>query len=242
VVKSPADGYTIGMVNSALAVNPSLRRGMPYRTPQDFAGITQIANLQLALVARPDAAFGTLAELIGHARKHPGALVYGTPGAGSTTHLAVELLKRETGIDLLHAPFKGSSQAHAELLGGRIDLVSDPFLSVLPYVRSGRMKMLATLGAAPVAGYDYPTAAATVPGFNVNALLGFIAPAATPLSIRRKIQTDTARILDTPQVRARVEGLGMQVVASGPEDFDAFIVSEMQRWHRVVVEAKIELE
>jgi len=242
VAKSPPDGLTIGMVNSSLAVNPSLRKSMPYRTPQDIAGITQIANLQLALVARPDAPFNTLAELIAYAKKNPGKLTYGTPGAGSTTDLGTELLKRETGIDMLHSPFKGSAPAHTELMGGRIDLVADPFLSVIPYVKAGRMKMIATMGDRKVAGYDYPTVAETLPGFSVNALLGFVAPAATPKPILQKIQADTARVLATPETRKRIEDFGMEVVASRPEQFDAFIAAEMRRWARVVKEAKIEPE
>jgi len=242
VAKSAPDGLTIGMVNSSLAVNPSLRKSMPYRTPQDIAGITQLANLQLALVARPDAPFNTLAELIAYAKKNPGKLTYGTPGAGSTTHLGTELLKRETGIDMLHSPFKGSAPAHTELMGGRIDLVADPFLSVIPYVKAGRMKMIATMGDRKVPGYDYPTIAETLPGFSVNALLGFIAPAATPKPILQKIQADTARVLSTPETRKRIEDFGMEVVASRPEQFDAFIAAEMRRWARVVKEARIEPE
>jgi tripartite-type tricarboxylate transporter receptor subunit TctC len=242
VAKSAPDGLTIGMVNSSLAVNPSLRKAMPYRTPQDIAGITQIANLQLALVARPDAPFNTLAELIAYAKKNPGKLTYGTPGAGSTTHLGTELLKRETGIDMLHSPFKGSAPAHTELMGGRIDLVADPFLSVIPYVKAGRMKMIATMGDRKVPGYDYPTVGETLPGFSVNALLGFVAPAATPKPILQKIQADTARVLGTPETRKRIEDFGMEVVASRPEQFDAFIAAEMRRWARVVKEAKIEPE
>jgi len=242
VAKSTPDGLTIGMVNSSLAVNPSLRKTMPYRTPQDIAGITQLANLQLALVARPDAPFNTLAELIAYAKKNPGKLTYGTPGAGSTTHLGTELLKRETGIDMLHSPFKGSAPAHTELMGGRIDLVADPFLSVIPYVKAGRMKMIATMGDRKVPGYDYPTVAETLPGFSVNALLGFVAPAATPKPILQKIQADTARVLSTPETRKRIEDFGMEVVASRPEQFDAFIAAEMRRWARVVKEAKIEPE
>ena len=160
VAKSAPDGLTIGMVNSSLAVNPSLRKNMPYQGRRT-SRITQIANLQLALVARPDAPFNSLAELIAYAKKNPGKLTYGTPGAGSTTHLGTELLKRETGIDMLHSPFKGSAPAHTELMGGRIDLVADPFLSVIPYVKAGRMKMIATMGDRRVPGYDYPTVAET---------------------------------------------------------------------------------
>jgi tripartite-type tricarboxylate transporter receptor subunit TctC len=242
VLKQPADGQTLCMVNSSLAVNPSLHRTMPYRTPQDLAGVTQIANLQLALVARPDAPFNTLPEMIAYAKKNPGKLVFGTPGAGSTTHLGVELLEREAGIEMLHSPFKGSAPAHTELLGGRIDLVSDPFLSVIPYVRAGSMKMIATMGEQKVPGYDYPTVAQTLPGFNVNALLGFIAPAATPRPVLHKIQADTAQVLDSPDLKKRIEDFGMQVVASTPEQFDAFIAAEMRRWSKVVKDAKIELE
>ena len=242
VTKQAADGLTIGMVNSSLAVNPSLRRSMPYRTPQDIAPITQIADLQLALVARPDAPFATLAELIAYAKKNPGKLVYGTPGAGSTTHLGMELLQRETGVEMLHSPFKGSSPAHSELLGGRIDLVCDPFLSILQFVKAGRMKMIATLGAQKVAGYDYPTAAQTLPGFTVGALLGFIAPAGTPKAVLLKIQTDTARVLATPDMKKRMEEFGMQPVASTPDQFEAFIVTEMRRWAAIIKDAKIVLE
>jgi tripartite-type tricarboxylate transporter receptor subunit TctC len=242
VLKQPADGQTICMVNSSLAVNPSLHHSMPYRTPQDLAGITQIANLQLALVARPDAPFNTLPELIAYAKKNPGKLVFGTPGAGSTTHLGVELLEREAGIEMLHSPFKGSAPAHNELMGGRIDLVSDPFLSIIPYVKSGNMKMIATMGEQKVPGYDFPTVAQTLPGFSVNALLGFIAPAATPKPVLHRIQSDTAQVLNSPDMKKRIEDFGMQVVASTPEQFDAFIASEMRRWSRVVKDAKIELE
>jgi tripartite-type tricarboxylate transporter receptor subunit TctC len=242
VLKQPADGQTLCMVNSSLAVNPSLRRTMPYRTPQDIAGVTQIANLQLALVARPDAPFNTLPELIAYAKKNPGKLVFGTPGAGSTTHLGVELLEREAGIEMLHSPFKGSAPAHSELMGGRIDLVSDPFLSIIPYVKAGSMKMIATMGEQKVPGYDFPIVAQTLPGFSVNALLGFIAPVATPRPIVHKLQADIARALNSPDLKKRIEDFGMQVVASTPEQFDAFIASEMKRWARVVKEAKIELE
>jgi tripartite-type tricarboxylate transporter receptor subunit TctC len=242
VAKSAPDGQTFVMVNSALATNPSLRKTMPYRTPQDLAGITQIANLQLAIVARPDAPFNTVAELIAYAKKNPGKLTYGTPGAGSTTHLGTELLKREAGIDVLHSPFKGSAPAHTELMGGRIDFITDPFLSVIPFVKAGRMKMIATFGDRRVTGHDYPTVAETMPGFSVNALLGFVAPAGTPRPVLQKIQADTARVLNAPEMKKRIEDLGMEVVASRPEQFDAFVAAEMRRWERVIREAKIEAD
>lgn len=242
VAKSAPDGLTIGMVNSSLAVNPTLRKKLPYDTQKDLAGITQLFNMQLAIVARPEAPFNNLKELIEYAKKNPGKLNYGTPGAGSTTHLGAELLKREAGFEMQHIAMKGSAPAHTELMGGRLDLVVDPFLSILPYVQAGRMKVIATMGDKRVAGHDYPTVAETLPGFNVGALLGFIAPAGTPKQILQKIQADTSKALATPEVQKRAQDYGLQVVGSRPEQFDAFIGAEMKRWGRIVTEAKIEQE
>lgn len=242
VAKSPADGQTIGMVNSSLAVNPTLRKKLPYDTQKDLSGVTQLFNMQLAIVAHPDAPFNNLRELIDYAKKNPGKLNYGTPGAGSTTHLGAELLKREAGFEMQHIAMKGSAPAHTELMGGRLDLVVDPFLSILPYVQGGRMKIIATMGDKRVAGHNYPTVAETIPGFNVGALLGFVAPAGTPKPVLQKIQADTAKALATPDVQKRAQEFGLQVVGSAPEQFDAFIASEMKRWGRIVTEANIQQE
>jgi len=242
VAKSPPDGHTIGMVNSSLAVNPTLRKKLPYDTQKDLSGVTQLFNMQLAIVARPDAPFNNLKELIDYAKKNPGKLNYGTPGAGSTTHLGAELLKREAGFEMQHVGMKGSAPAHTELMGGRLDLVVDPFLSILPFVQAGKMKVIATMGDKRVAGHDYPTVAETIPGFNVGALLGFVAPSGTPKPVLQKIQADTAKALASPDIQKRAQEYGLQVVGSRPEQFDAFIGSEMKRWGRIVTEAKIEQE
>jgi len=242
VAKSAPDGLTIGMVNSSVAVNPSLRRQLPYDTVKDLSGVTQLFDMQLAIVARPDAPFNNLKELIAYAKAHPGKLNYGTPGAGSTTHLGAELLQREAGFDMQHVAMKGSAPAHTELMGGRLDLVVDPFLSILPYVKAGRMKMIATMGDQRVAGHDYPTVAETIPGFNVGALLGFVVPAGTPKSVVQKIQADTAKALAGPEIQQRAREYGLKVVASRPEQFDALIAREMQRWGKVVTEAHIRID
>ena len=242
VAKSAPDGHTIGMVNSSFAVNQTLRKKLPYDTQKDLAGVTQLFNMQLAMVARSDAPYNNLRELMDYARKNPGRLNYGTPGPGSTTHLGTELLTREAGFEMQHIGMKGSAPAHTELLGGRLDLVVDPFLSILPHVQAGKMKVIATLGDKRVAGYDYPTVAEILPGFSVGALLGFIAPAGTPKAVLQKIQADTARALAMPDVQKRAQDFGMQVVGSRPEQFDAFIASEIKRWGRIIAEAKIEQE
>lgn len=242
VAKSASDGQTIGMVNSSLAVNPSLRKQLPYDTLKDLSGVTQLFDMQLAIVARPDAPFNTLKELIAYGKKNPGKLNYGTPGAGSTTHLGAELLQREAGFTMQHVAMKGSAPAHTELMGGRLDLVVDPFLSILPYVQGGRMKIIATMGDKRVAGHDYPTVAETMPGFNVGALLGFVVPSGTPKAVVRKIQADTARALASPEIQARAKEYGLKVVGSAPEQFDALIASEMKKWGKVITDAKIQIE
>lgn len=242
VAKSAPDGLTIGMVNSSLAVNPTLRKHLPYDTLKDLSGVTQLFNMQLAIVTRPDAPFNNVKELIAYAKAHPGQLNYGTPGAGSTTHLGAELLKREAGFQMQHIAMKGSAPAHTELLGGRLDLVVDPLLSVLPYVQAGKMKLIATMGDKRVPGVDAPTVSEVIPGFNVGALLGFVVPAGTPRAIVQKIQADTAKVLASPDVKKRADEFGMEVVGSKPEQFDALIAAEMKKWGRVVTEAKIQIE
>ena len=242
VAKAAPDGQTIGMVNSSLAVNPTLRKHLPYDTLKDLSGVTQLFDMQLAIVARPDAPFNTVKELIAYAKAHPGKLNSGTPGAGSTTHLGAELLQREAGFEMQHVGMKGSAPAHTELMGGRLDLVVDPFLSILPYVQAGKMKLIATMGAQRVAGHDYPTVAETVPGFDVGALLGFVAPANTPRPVLQKIQADTAKALASPEIQARAREYGLKVVGSRPEQFDALIAREMKRWGKVVTEARIQIE
>lgn len=242
VAKSAADGATIGMVNSSLAVNPTLRKRLPYDTRKDLSGVTQLFDMQLAIVARPDAPFNNLKELIAYAKSHAGQLNYGTPGAGSTTHLGAELLQREAGFRMQHVGMKGSAPAHTELMGGRLDLVVDPFLSILPYVQAGKMKLIATMGAQRVSGHDYPTVAEVIPGFDVGALLGFVVPSGTPPAVVRKIQVDTAAALDTPEIRQRAQEYGLKIVGSQPEQFDALIAREMQRWGKVVTDANIQIE
>lgn len=242
VAKSPPDGYTLGLVNSSLAVNPTLRKKLPYDTQKDLSGATQLFNMQLAIVAKPDAPFNNLKELIAYAKKNPGKLNYGTPGAGSTTHLGAELLKRDAGFEMQHIAMKGSAPAHTELMGGRLDLVVDPLLSVLPYVEAGKMKVIATMGDKRVEGHDFPTVAETIPGFNVGALLGIVAPAGTPRPLLHKIQADMAKALASPDIQKKAREYGLQVVGSSPEQFDAFIAAEMKRWGRIVTDAKIEQE
>lgn len=243
VARSKADGYTLVVSSqSSHLANPLTQPKIGYDPVKDFENIAILGRQPNALVVHSSLPFKTFKEFIDYAKKNPGKLNYGTPGAGSTTHLGAELLKREAGFEMQHIAMKGSAPAHTELMGGRLDLVVDPFLSILPYVQGGRMKIIATMGDKRVAGHNYPTVAETIPGFNVGALLGFVAPAGTPKPVLQKIQADTAKALATPDVQKRAQEFGLQVVGSTPEQFDAFIASEMKRWGRIVTEANIQQE
>lgn len=244
VAKAAPTGHTIGMVNSAFTVNPTLRKSLPYDSVKDIRGITQLADMQLALVARSDAPFDTVGELIAYARKNPGKLTYGNAGAGGTTHLAMELMKRNEKIDIVFSPFKGSAPAHTEVMAGRIDLMTDPLLSVLPYVKANRMKLIATFGDQRVQGLDkpVPTVGETLKGFVATSLLGFIAPGGTPPAVIQKISTDTATVLATPEIRQRMQEMAISPVGSTPQQFDAFLQDEMKKWGKVVIDANIQVD
>jgi len=243
VAKSAPDGRTIGVVVSSYTINPVLRRQMPYDTLKDLSGVTRLVNIPLVLVASPDAPFDDLKGLVAYAKRNRGKLSYASPGAGGTAHLAGELLNDAAGIDLVHVPYKGSSPAQTDVLGGRVPLMIDPLFSALPYVRAGRMKVIAVTTERRVAGFEqYPTVAETYPGFDVSSLLGFVVPSATPRAIVSKIYTDSAKAVDLPDVRSRITELGNEVIGSTPEEFDAFVAAEIKKWTKVITEKGIRAE
>jgi len=243
VAKSAPDGHTVGIVVSSYSINPVLRRTMPYGALEDLAGVTRLTSFPLALAAHPDVPFNDLKGLIAHAKANPGKLAYATPGAGGTSHLAVELLKVAAGIDLLHVPYKGSAPAQTDVMGGRVALMSDPLFSAMPFVKGGRMKIIAVSSGQRVPGFEqFPTVAETIPGFDVIAYLGFVVPAATPRVVIQRIRDASVAAVQLPDVRARIAELGNQVVGSTPEAFDAFVAADMQKWAKVIRDANIPLE
>ena len=243
VAKSAPDGRTLALVNSAYVLNPALRRSMPYDTEKDLRGVTQIGTVQTALVARSDAPFSTVAEMIGYAREHPGKLNYGNSGVGSVSNIAMELMGVREGFTLLHVSFKGGSQVVTELISGRIDIATEPLVVVLPYVLAGRMKMLGTFGPKRVAGYEdrFRTVDESTPGLSAASLLGLVAPAATPSPVVEDIQRAVASVLARDDVRAGLRSMGVSVDDAGtsPSAFDALIRGETRRWAKVVAEAHI---
>ncbi|MCC6209742.1 MAG: tripartite tricarboxylate transporter substrate binding protein [Burkholderiales bacterium] len=243
VARSPADGYTLGIVAPSYTINPVLRRQMPYDTVQDLRGVSILTTFPLAIVAHPGEPFDDLKGMIEYAKKHPGKLSYATPGVGGTSHLLVELLNGIAGIDLLHVPYKGSAPGRTDVIAGRVPLMCDPLFSAMPFVTAGKLKVIAVTTRERAPGFEqFPSVAETYPGFDVRAYLGFVVPKATPDAVVRSIQQASATALRAPEVRKRVAELGNTPVGSTPEAFDAFIAADMAKWAKVIRDARIPLE
>jgi tripartite-type tricarboxylate transporter receptor subunit TctC len=243
VARSAPDGQTIGIVVSSYTINPVLRREMPYDTLRDLRGVSMLTTFAVALVANPGVPFDDVKGLVAYAKKNPGKLSFATPGVGGTTHLAVELLKSIAGIEMVHVPYKGSAPGQVDVVAGRVPLMSDPLFSAMPFVRAGKLKVLAVTTEERVPGFArFPTVAETYPGFDVRAYLGFVVPKRTPVPVVKAIQLACARALQAPDLKKRIEELGNTPVGSSPEEFDAFIAADMKKWAKVIKDAKIPLE
>lgn len=241
MVKATPNGYTIGMVISTHAVNPSLYKKIPYDAVRDFAPVTHVAwvtdivVLQLSLPAK------TFKEFIALAKSKSMPISYGSAGNGTSTHLAGELFKQMTGADMMHVPFKGGAQATIGLLSGEVSMMFANFTSMLPNVKAGKVRALAVTSAKRnVATPDLPTAAeAGLPGFEVSEWFGIVAPAGTPKEIVTKINADVVQILARADMRDQLLSQGIEPVGSGHEQFGSLIKSEMVKWARVIKQAGI---
>ena len=243
VAHSAPDGQTIGIVVSSYTINPVLRREMPYDTLNDLRGVSMLTTFAVAIVANPSVPFDDIKGLVAYAKQNPGKLSFATPGPGGTTHLAVELLKSIAGIDKVHVPYKGSAPGQVDVVAGRVPLMSDPLFSAMPFVRAGKLKVIAVTTERRVPGFEqFPAVAETYPGFDVRAYLGFVVPKKTPTAVVNAIQAASARALQTPDLRKRIEDLGNTPVGSTPEEFDRFIATDMKKWAKVIKDAKIPLE
>ena len=235
VAKSAPDGHTLGMVVTAFVINPSLRKDLPYDTLKDLAPVTHVSVQHLVMAAHPSLAANNIAELIALAKKDPGKLAYATPGSGTAMHLSVELLKTTAGIDLVHVPYKGGTPAQQDVVAGHVPILMDVLYAVTPLIKSGKIKVLALLSPrrAPESP-EYPAVAETVPGVSALSIVGIVAPGAAPRELVRKISADIARAVKSSDLTERMKQQGMEPVGSTPEQFDALIRSEIEKWAKVV--------
>lgn len=233
VAKSPPDGHTIGLVITGHMINPSLRKSMPFDTLKDLSGVSLLATSPIVLTATSKLPANTVPELIALAKKEK--LSYASPGSGSSMHLGTELLKTAAGIDILHTPYKGAGGAYPDVIAGRVHLLVDPLFSSLPHIKSGGLKPIAIMSArrSPIAP-DIPTIGETLPGFTVESVFGAVVPSGTPRAVVQKISADMNRVLQSAEVKQRMADIGLTPLGNTPEQFDAYIRSEIPKWAEVV--------
>jgi tripartite-type tricarboxylate transporter receptor subunit TctC len=241
VAKSPADGYTLLMGLSTLAINPAMYKKVPYDAVRDFAPISQIISAPNMLVVHPSIPVKSVKELIAFTRARPGQLNYASAGHGTNPHLSMELFLSMTGLKVVHIPYKGLAPGIVDLLAGHVSLATATMLTGLPHVKSGRLRCLGTTGAKRAAVLpDQPTVAeAGVPGYEASQWYGILAPAQTPKEIVIRLHVELTRILQAPDLRQRLVADGTDPVGSSPDEFASYIKSELAKWGKVAREAGI---
>jgi tripartite-type tricarboxylate transporter receptor subunit TctC len=243
VAKAAPDGYTTGLVSTAHVINPGLKKQLPYDTVRDLSGVSLVAVSHILIAATPSLPANNMAELIALARKSPGRISFATPGPGGAMHLSGELLKYMTGIDIVHVPYKGGPSAYPDVIAGRIELMIDPVYSLWPQVRSGKMKVIGMASPSRPASYpDVPAIAETVPGYSVESITGIIVSSRTPRPYINRLAADIGRALEGTELRTRMTDAGMEPAGSTPEQYDARIRAEIEKWSKVIQAAGIKPE
>jgi tripartite-type tricarboxylate transporter receptor subunit TctC len=234
---APPDGYTLVIGSSGnLAVNPALNPKLPYHPLEDFQPLTQTTSGPQMLVINPAIAARSVQEFIALAKSRPGQLNYGSGGAGTTTHLGVELFKLAAGVSIVHVPYKGTGQALTDVIGGQVQMMMSSMLPAVPHVKAGRLRALGVTSARRAAGYpDLPTLAESgLPGFETTSWHGILAPARTPKAVVNRIHAELVKMLNQEDVKTIFANQGMDVVASTQEEFAAYIRGETAKWTKVI--------
>ena len=243
VANSPRDGYTIGIVSLAHAVNPWLYK-LPYDPIKAFAPIGILGSGAAVLAVHPDLPAHSVKDLLDLAKAQPGKVQWGHAGIGSFQHLAGELLKLTAKVDILGIPFKGGGPAAIDVIGGHSKVLISSMVSTTPHVRSGKLRALGTTGSKrnPVLP-DVPTVAeAGVPGYEATNWWGLVAPAGTPAAVIARLHKAITEAQDSPELQKQFATEGAEVVRMSSREFGAFMVSEMTKWERVVKEGGIKAE
>jgi tripartite-type tricarboxylate transporter receptor subunit TctC len=236
VAKSPPDGYTMILVPSSHAINSSLYKKLPYDAIKDFSPITLVGSGPLILVVHPSLPIRSVRELVAFARTHPDALTYGSAGNGASGHLAGVLFGNLTSTRLAHIPYKGTAPVVTELLGGQISMAFGTSLAVLPHVKNGKLRALASCGSQRTpAAPELPTVSESgVGGYAASLWYGLLAPAHTPHDIVTRLNHEVTKVLALPDVRERIGGQGVDPYTSTPEEFARVIAVDLNKWERVV--------
>jgi tripartite-type tricarboxylate transporter receptor subunit TctC len=244
VAKSAPDGYTwLVAPDNVFVVNPHLGK-QSFDPLADLASVTLLARIQFLLVVHPSVPVNSVSELIAYARSRPGELNFGSSGTGSPQFLGSTLLTQLSGTKMNHVPYKGAAPAVTDLLAGRIQVWIGAANSLLPHIRAGKLRLLATAASQRFAEMpDVPTVAeAGVPGFALDTWIGLFAPAKTPPEIVTKVNAEVSRILALPDVRARLVPQGIDLSTGSPEELAGLVREDHARWGRVIREAGVKAE
>ena len=245
VAKSAPDGYTLLVTpQTSLAVAPALIGKASYDTLRDFVAITLIGSTPTIMVVNPEFAAKTFAEFVELAKRSPTPLAYGSGGIGSSPHMAGELLGAQLGIRQNHIPYKGENPALADTIGGQVPIMYGNISAVLAHIKAGKLRALANTGASrSLLLPDVPTVAESgVKDFAIATWFGLLGPAGMPPDLVLRIQRDVARVVALPEVRSRLTDLGVDIVANTPDEFAAFLRSEVPRYAKVIKDAGIKAE
>jgi tripartite-type tricarboxylate transporter receptor subunit TctC len=236
VAKSDPDGHTLMIVSIGHAVNPSLYPKLSYDAEKDFEPVSLVGIVPNVLVVNPSLKANNVNELIALAKQQPGGLAYASAGNGTTVHLAAELFNSMTGVDIMHVPYKGSSPAVTDLIGGQVNLMFDSVSSAKPYIDSGRLKALAVTTAKRSSALpNVPTVAeAGVKGYELSGWYAVFVPGKTPKPIVDRLNAELLKALKQPDVRARFTQIGAEPVGSSPAELAKYLKSETTRWGTVV--------
>ena len=236
VAKSPPDGYTLLLMSNTHTVNESLFKDKPFQLMRDFVPIAPLNYSDLVLVVRPGLVVNGLRDLLSMAKAKPEALSYASSGPGTPYHMAGELFKSMAGVSILHVPYKGSSGARVDVLGGQVDMMFDAITTMSDFIRSGKVKGMGTTGKTRSAILpDIPTVAeAGVPGYEAVIWLGLLAPLNTPAAIVNKLNAEVTRIVAKPEVRQAWAKQGAIAMTMTPGEFTQFINEDIAKWAHIV--------
>ena len=240
VVNSPADGYTLLLVGSFNAINATLYDKLNFNFMRDIAPVAGIMRNPLVMEVNPSVPAKTVAEFIAYAKANPGKLNVGSAGNGSPQHMAGELFKMMTGVDMVHVPYRGSTAMLTDLLRGELHVAFDPMLSSIEHIRAGKLRALAVTTATPSAALpDIPSLSQSVPGYESFGWVGIGVPKETPVGIIEKLNRETNAGLADPKLKARLADLGGTALAGSPGDFATLIAEQTDRWAKVIRTANI---
>jgi tripartite-type tricarboxylate transporter receptor subunit TctC len=243
--KSPGDGYTLFMGTLGnISVNPVLwGNKLPFNIDRDFAPLTQVVAVWFLQMVHPSVPARTPRELIALAKAKPGALNYYSSGAGGAPHLAAEMFNSIAGVKTVHVPYKGSAPGMTDLIAGQVQLGYDSVVQSLPFIKAGKLRALAVLGATrtPLLP-DTPVMKDFLPGFELTNWFGLVIPAATPAPIRDRLHTEIVKILRSAEIKDKMLGMGAEPVGSSQTEFGAFIKSERAKWGKVIRDAHITVQ